>query len=214
MKNILSKFLDLIYKRKCYFCKNSYENKIMCQKCYDSIILNSKAEVSTILGCKVYCATCYKNATQKLIRAVKYHNKKDLAYYQAMLMVDYFNELNLNEDFVIVPVPLFKAREKKRGYNHMDLVGEEFCVQTRMKLNNKLVSRVKDTKPQYNLNKQQRQKNLKDAFSVNIEGFDVNSKVLLIDDIFTTGSTFEAIIKELKKSGINDITCFATSMAV
>ena len=73
-----------------------------------------------------------------------------------------------------------------------------------------LIKRVKDTKPQYKLSRNQRLENLSGAFEVNKEIY--SSKTLLIlDDICTTGATFEEMIKELKNVGITDIVCFATS---
>ena len=59
---------------------------------------------------------------QKLIRGVKYHNQKELAYFQAKFMAEYFKSLKLNKNFTVVPVPLYKQRKKERGYNHMELL--------------------------------------------------------------------------------------------
>lgn len=213
MHNFISMLLDLIYKRKCYLCKSSKDNKFLCKKCYDSIIFNSKAEIAVISGCSVFCVTAYKDGVQKLIRALKYHQKKEAAYYLARLTADYFESLDLMKNFVVVPVPLHKERIKKRKYNQMVLIGEEFCNITGLEINIDLVSRVKNTKAQYRLNKKQRQENLKNAFEVDVENFDKNSEILLIDDIFTTGSTLGSVIKELKKHGINNITCLTCSVA-
>ena len=76
--------------------------------------------------------------------------------------------------------------------------------------NFQLIKRIKDTKPQYKLSKQERAKNLADAFEIYKEK-DLNKPVLIIDDICTTGSTFEEMIKMFKKAGINDIVCLASS---
>ena len=73
-----------------------------------------------------------------------------------------------------------------------------------------LVKRIKDTKPQYKLNRAERLKNLANAFEVNRKFYN-NKTLLIIDDICTTGSTFEEIIKSLNKQEIYDIICFATS---
>ena len=63
---------------------------------------------------------------QKLIRGLKYHNQRDLAYYLAKFMAEYFSKITDKDIFEVVPVPIFPKREKKRKYNHMNLVGEEF----------------------------------------------------------------------------------------
>ena len=77
-------------------------------------------------------------------------------------------------------------------------------------INPKLIKRIKPTKPQYKLSRVQRMDNLNGAFLVNQEA-DKHLPILLIDDICTSGATFESIIEELHKNSINDVTCFATS---
>ena len=92
----------------------------------------------------------------------------------------------------------------------MELVAEEFCRHSGFTPNYELIKWVKDTKPQYRLSRKERKKNLENAFEVNKEK-DLSLPVLLMDDICTTGSTFEEMISALKKEGINDILCFASS---
>ena len=125
-------------------------------------------------------------------------------------MYEYFVQLGLDKDFQVIPVPLHKNRIKKRKYNHMELVAEEFCKMSGFTPNFELIKRVKDTKPQYKLSRQERMKNLANAFVVNKEK-DLGMPILILDDICTTGSTFEEMISALKKEGISDITCLASS---
>ena len=206
----LESLLDWIYKKKCYFCKSSKEAVRMCSKCYSEMDHLPIKINRTIDGKNIYCAGIYSKNLQKLIRGLKYHNQKDLAYYLAKFMADYFNQITDKNDFEIIPVPIFAKREKQRKYNHMNLVGKEFCRITSNLLNTELVTRVKDTKPQYKLTKEERIKNLTNAFKIDKSKY--NGKTLLIiDDICTTGSTFEEIIKELKKNGISDIICLAAT---
>lgn len=183
----------------------------MCSKCYDKMEYLPIEENRVVLGAKIYCAGEYEQNLQKLIRGLKYHRQGDLAHFQARFMYEYWQKIQNKEDFYqVVPVPLFKTREKSRKYNHMALVAEEFCKLTGYEINLELIKRIKDTKPQYKLNKLQRMENLANAFSINKTNL-LKGKILLIDDICTTGSTFENIIVELKKNDINDIVCFATT---
>jgi len=207
--NSLNWLLDWIYKKKCYFCGSSKECLEMCSKCYEQMEYLPIQTNKEIFGVNVYCAGIYEQNLQKLIRGLKYHKQRDLAYFQAKFMYEYWQKIkNKKEFYTVVPIPLFKEREKSRKYNHMALVAEEFCKLTGYELNLELVKRIKDTKPQYKLNKIQRMENLANAFKINKV---VNENILLIDDICTTGSTFENIIIELKKHDINDIICFATT---
>lgn len=215
MKKILESLLDLIYRKKCYFCGKSKYSIKMCPSCYEKLEFSDRIANRIVNGVDVYCAGIYTKELQKLIRGLKYHKQRDLAYFQAKFMYEYFANLdNLkNKDFELIPVPLHQNRIKKRKYNHMELVCEEFSKLSGFECNFELIKRIKDTKPQYRLSRVQRLKNLSGAFEVNKNK--ISGKPLLImDDICTTGSTFEEMIKVLKNAGIKNIVCFATSTPV
>ena len=211
MKKFFLDLLDWIYKKKCYFCRSSKESVKMCSKCFDELEF-LPVEVNRTLcgGVKVYCAGVYSKYLQKMIRGLKYHGQRDLAYYQAKFMWQYWEKLELEGDFVIVPVPIYPKRKKKRKYNHMELVAMEFSKISGFEVNFDLIKRVKDTKAQYNLNKAQRMLNLSKAFEVDKSKYQ-GGKILLLDDICTTGSTFDEMVREFNNAGICDITCFATT---
>lgn len=211
MKNFLSELLDWIYKKKCYFCGGSKESVRMCTDCYDNLDFLPVKINRTIFNAKVYCAGVYSKNLQKLIRGLKYHGQKELAYYLAKFMFEYWQRLHIEGDFQIIPVPVFIKRKKKRKYNHMELAAEEFANFSGYIVNTKCIERVKDTKPQYNLNKIQRLRNLKAAFRVYPDEVIKDKKILIIDDICTTGSTFEEMIREFNDAGFYDITCLTAS---
>ncbi len=211
MQKFFENLLDWIYKKKCYFCGSSKECVTMCNSCFDKLDF-LPAETNRIYNnIPIYCAGIYDKNLQKMIRGLKYHNRKDLAYYQAKFMYQYWQRLNIEEYFQIIPVPIFPRRKKQRKYNHMELVAKEFAALSGYEINTNLITRIKDTKPQYKLNKTQRMSNLDKAFKVNRNYGQENKKLLIIDDICTTGSTFEEMIRELNKNGFYDIICFATT---
>lgn len=210
MKKFFLSLLDLIYKKKCYFCSSSKSSLRMCPKCYDEMIYGNFFAQRIIDGVNVYSCGIYERTLQKLIRGLKYHKQKELAYYLAKFMYEYWIQLDDKRRFQVIPTPLHKNRIKKRKYNHMKLVAEEFCALSGFSLNNDLIKRIKDTKPQYKLSRQERLKNLSEAFEVDITK-DLKMPVLILDDICTTGSTFEEMIKTLKSAGITDIVCLAAS---
>lgn len=215
LKTLIDKLLDYIYKKRCYFCGRSYECVKMCSKCYDTLAFSDLRVNRTVLGSDVYVAGIYEKTIQKMIRGIKYHKQKSLAYYQAKFMWEYFlalcDEMGIDKEFQVVPVPLYKTRERQRGYNHMKLVAEEFCNLSGFEPNYELIKRVKHTKAQYKLSRPERLKNLHKAFEVDKSKFIEGKPVLILDDICTTGSTFESMISELQANGIDDIVCFATS---
>lgn len=211
MKNFIIGLLDWIYKKKCYFCKSSQECTKMCSKCFDDLEFLPLQVNRKIFRTNIYCAGLYSKNLQKLIRGLKYHKQKDLAYYQAKFMWQYWERLNIEGDFQIIPVPIFPKRKKQRKYNHMELVASEFAKLSGYEINFEAIKRIKDTKPQYKLNKSQRMMNLSQAFNADKTKIINDKKILIIDDICTTGSTFEEMIKEFNNIGIYDIVCFATT---
>lgn len=213
MKNIFESLLDLIYRKRCYFCGSSKYSVKMCPECFNNLEYSNFIPNRIIDGVNIYCAGTYTKELQKMIRGLKYHRQRELAYYQAKFMYDYLCNIASLKDrnFILVPVPLHVNRVKKRKYNHMELVCEEFAKLSGLSCNFDLIKRVKDTKPQYNLNRKERMCNLYQAFEVDVSHIEPNTAILIMDDICTTGSTFEEMITTLKNSGINDITCLATA---
>lgn len=214
MKTFFLNLLNWIYKKKCYFCGKSKENQKMCSHCYNQMNYLPLEASRNLMGVNIYCAGTYEQNLQKMIRGLKYHNQKDLAFFQAKFMYDYWLKLpNKEEQYTVIPVPLYKSREKSRKYNHMKLVVDEFCNLSGYEINLDFLKRIKDTKPQYRLSKNQRMENLANAFEINPQ-FKPEYPVIILDDICTTGATFENIIIELKKSNINNIVCFATTTPI
>ena len=212
MLKFIESFLNLIYRKKCYFCGSSKQSLRMCSKCYESLEFSDFNANRIILGIDVFCAGIYNKNLQKLIRGLKYHKQRDLAYFQAKFMYEYFRNIEVlqNRDFEIIAVPLHEKRIRQRRYNHMELVAEEFAKLSGFSCNFELIKRVKDTKPQYKLSRVQRLENLSKAFDVKREFYN-NKSLLILDDICTTGSTFEEIIKEFNQEKITDIVCLSTS---
>lgn len=210
MKKILLSLLDLIYRKKCYFCSSSKSSLKMCPQCYDELSYSEFRVNRIIEGVNIYSCGVYEKYLQKLIRGLKYHRQKELAFYLAKFMFEYWEKIGDKREFQVVPVPSHEKRVKQRKYNHMDLVVEEFCKISGFEPNYELIKRVKDTKPQYKLTRKERMQNLSDAFIVDLEK-DLGKPVLILDDICTTGATFEEMINTLKKQGIQEIVCLASS---
>ena len=210
MKRFFLSLLDLIYKQKCYCCGSSAENCKICSKCYDALETCPPSPGKFVAGVNVYCAGRYNKNLQKMIRGLKYHKQKDMAVYIAKFMYEYWRDLGINGNFTIVPVPLHPKRLKKRKYNQMELVADEFSKLSGYHVNTKLIRRVKETQPQYKLSRIERLENLNKAFEVDKNEY-TGGGILILDDISTTGSTFEVMVNELKFNGINNIVCFAAA---
>lgn len=109
---------------------------------------------------------------------------------------------NLKKYDIILIVPINKKREKERGYNQSELIAKEISKIILAKIEKHILYKIKNTKPQSTLNKQQREENAKGAYiaknTLKIE----NKKILIIDDIYTTGNTVNECAKMLIEKGI------------
>lgn len=178
----------------------------MCSKCYSKIRFLPAGIVRTIAGVDIYSATIYDGIIKTLVKDLKYYKKKKLAIIQAQIMFEYWQQLNIKDEFVILPVPIHPHRLKERKYNHMDLVAIEFSKLTGFDVNKNFLLRIKDTEKQFKLNKRERIQNIRNAFDIDKEvELSKEKNILVIDDITSTGITLEEIIKLLKKNGYKNI---------
>ncbi len=110
---------------------------------------------------------------------------------------------------IIIPVPISKKRIKQRGYNQSELIIKECAKLDRnIVVCTNVLYKIKNTKPQSTLNKEQRKINLKGAYKLENSGTIANKRILLFDDIYTTGSTLEECATVLKQAKVREIGVF------
>lgn len=147
----------------------------------------------------------YRGAIRKIMYRFKYSNKREYAVFFAEEAWRIYGEwIQKNGIQAIIPVPMYGPKQRRRGYNQAECFAKELSKQTQIPVQTGLVKRVRDTAPQKELNDIQRKNNLKSAFHCeqNIVQY---SRVLLVDDIYTTGSTADAVYEELKKNGVTEV---------
>lgn len=156
----------------------------------------------------------YEGALRDLVRHLKYQKKMEaLPCLQTFLHAveeDFFRAADVPPAPVAVPVPLFAAKEKKRGFNQTELIFKAWLKEHAIPMERLLV-RTRATKPQYGLSKDERRENMRGAFSVPAEKQqDVREKdVLLLDDIYTTGVTCAECARALKAAGARRVIVLA-----
>ena len=106
---------------------------------------------------------------------------------------------------IIIPVPIHKKRKHRRGYNQTELVAKEISHQLKIKMGKDVLIKNINTKAQSELSKKERNDNIKGAFKVQNLQKIIGKKILLIDDIYTTGSTANECRKILKLAGAKNI---------
>lgn len=177
----------------------------MCEVCREKMLKSGRKSSKIVAGVRIDAYFTYKDEMQKLIRGLKYHNKKELAADIAKILYEIAGAKAFpTENAEIVPVPLHTKRQAKRKYNHMELIANELSALSGCKVNTELIKRVKYTAPQYNLSSKERRENLKGVFEVFPEACN-GKQLILLDDISTTGATLEEMVLELQKHNINNI---------
>lgn len=161
----------------------------------------------------LYFALPYKEKvlTRKLIYQFKYQPYlKDLAKTLASILIEHFilSGKNTNEiwnNSVLLPIPLDKKKLKIRGYNQSEELAKELSIILQIPIITNNLVKIKNTKPQMELSKEEREKNLENAFEIKNPSELLGKKIFLVDDVYTTGSTMEECTKTLKESGIKNV---------
>lgn len=222
--------LDFLYPKKCVNCRKFGE--YICTDCFSKIAFNDNftcpmcnrpsVTFMTHPGCQkpygldgVLTITVYNNLTKKLIYQFKYspHLSK-LAAIIADLMIEgliqneIFYKFLEDNNPVIIPIPLSKKRFKERGYNHAELLASCVAQYFKIKISKRTLVRIKETKPQYKLNREERIKNMKNAFGIlNLPTAksQMPKAVILVDDITTSFTTLKESAKILKLKGAKKV---------
>ncbi len=153
-------------------------------------------------------AVIYQGVACDMVRGLKYHDRTDLAPWMAGWMLRAGSEL-LAEADLIVPVPLYWRRFFRRKFNQSAELARALSARSGIRFEPSVVKRVRQTRPQVGLERREREDNLRGAFRVPPEGMlaIAGRRVLLIDDVYTTGATVRAVTLALKKGGAGQWTC-------
>lgn len=209
LKKIKNFLLDLFFPKYCLGCKK--EGEYLCQDCKEILeILKIHRKYKTKYLSDLYFPLTYKNLlAKKLILSFKYRPfLKDLAKTLASLIFDHLKlieEENEFSDFILIPLPLEKKRLRWRGFNQTEEVGKNLADFLKIPILTNVLFKIKNTLPQVNLSEAERKENVKGCFLIKNEFQIKNKKILLLDDIYTTGATMEEAAKILKKAGVKEI---------
>ena len=147
----------------------------------------------------------YRGGIRESMYRFKYSNRREYAGYYAQEAYELHRKwMEARQIEVILPVPMYRKKEKKRGYNQAAVFAERLGETAGIPVKYDLIQRVRNTTPQKELNDTERKKNLKEAFAVTGQNIPYN-RILLVDDIYTTGSTVDAIAEVLRGVGVREI---------
>ena len=230
ISKIYDSLLTLFYPQACQVCEDSVENSsngTVCRKCWEkthifsgnetlcvkcgAILRESNAPIETFCHrCDEYfydaarAVGIYENA----LAAAIVHLKREpfIAQRLQKLFVNAFYNSPFEDANLIIPVPLSKNRYLERGFNQAGILAEILSRETKLKIDDKSLSRQIHT-PMHRaaMDKKAREMTVKNAFQVKRAEFIKNKKILLIDDVFTSGATVSSCAEVLKKKGASKV---------
>lgn len=193
---ILDKIIELIYPERniCFIC-DEFDESIknhLCSEC------KSKLEfIESSIEDDIICPLKYTDDIREIIFKYKYSKKSYLYKMLGPLLLTEFLKRNIDID-LIVPIPLSKRKKAKRGFNQSELLASFLSEKLNIEMDTKNLIKHKKTKSQSGLSKPLRRENIKGAFSIKENVFE-GKTVLIVDDIMTTGATYN----EAKRNIIN-----------
>lgn len=202
---VITKFLSPPY---CVWCENLlHDYTVLCNACQNLVprISSSITAVSGARSLVVHAYTAYQAPFDKLIQA-KLHGQQTPIFQLGTLIAEYVKKLSLECD-IIVPVPLHWQRNMWRGFNQAEILAQSIAPVVGRPVITALI-RHKKTVFQSALSAPQRKENVAHIFSVNKEKHSIslkNKRILLIDDLYTTGATAQAAALELYKHGAQSV---------
>lgn len=228
---IVNFMVNLLYPRRCPVCGGIVfpEKNLIHPSCISRLSpvkspSCKKCGKEVTSGQAEYCYDCsrhphtfesgmalfnYNEAARDSMAAIKYKNRREYLDFYASAMDYRFRKIILRLDAdVLVPVPIHPSRRRRRGYNQAEELADRLSGRWKIPVDAGLLTRKKKTAPQRELSPAERLKNLREAFSVNIKhekSAGIPKTVILVDDIYTTGSTAEACTRVLMEAGVKKV---------
>lgn len=196
--------LEIIYPREsyCIICGKE-ESDGICDACKLSIkhieyIIPSKEEIF------INSYGHYGGVLKSLILRLKYHKDFTAGDILAKLVEGYIKQNIDYKEYVISYIPMSKKSQIKRGFNQCEYISKKIAYNLSIR-NILLLFKCRETKEQKKLKRQERFENVKDAFGVYEKRLEGVNKIILIDDVATTGATMIEAYRTLKKYGVKEI---------
>ncbi|MFA5169524.1 MAG: ComF family protein [Candidatus Paceibacterota bacterium] len=216
----LKQIWDLIFPKKCINCKK--EGPYLCEDCLSLIEINpyqyclcEKLEKRDKCDkCKnryldkIFSAASFKNKILKeAIHKFKYGYIKDLCQPLSILILTHLQAIGMeiNKSFIIIPIPMTDKKKRRRGFNQSEEMGKTISESTGIPLLSNMLIKIRETAPQMELKREERINNIKDCFKIEKGEIIKDKIILLLDDVYTTGSTMEECAKALKQSGAKEV---------
>ena len=204
----IEKTLEYIFLPSCGIC-NKLGEGYLCKKCEKElekykINLNNEENIDNYIE-KLHVFK-YEKMIRELIIQYKFNEKSYLYKTFCELIIKNKKVFDFIKSYdIIIPVPMYSKRIRKRGYNQSELIAKELAKKLNIGYNKKVLIKVKKNKPQSILNKKERKENTENVYKIINKEKIYDKKILIFDDIYTTGATINACIKEIEKAKVKKI---------
>jgi ComF family protein len=208
-------FLNLFFPHICYACGSDLvsDHQILCLRCLHRLPYTRFERIAENPIEKIFWGrTPIEHAAsllyftkgsvvERLLYQLKYRGKKEVGIYCGRLMGEAIRNAEVFGQYdSIVPLPLFKKREHARGFNQAKIIAEGMAMVLKIPVLDDVVERVQATESQTHKNRIERWQNMRERFRINAPEKIANTRILLIDDVITTGATLESCATELLKA--------------
>ncbi len=226
--------LDALFPPLCLWCRKILaaegKERNLCDTCFDCIpvrtaytcptcgarLANMESACHRDMPLHLAAAAPYSHEiVQRLILDLKYRRMTAAAMPLAHLIAKHLTHIRLpRESMVLVPLPLYPARKRKRGFNQSELIAELLAPKLGIAPETTALARVKNTLPQANIeHKDARARNVAGAFAVRRSEKIRSKTILLLDDVLTTGATMAEAARTLKAAGARRIIAVVAAKA-
>lgn len=226
MHNLFKTVFDIFYPISCGGC-NAATGSILCKACIDTFrpVEEEKAcpVCGRFIGKPVLCGACmeekrafkrgyfgyyFEDRFRDALHSFKFNGRIDVGECLVRLLRERFGTITENVDCV-VPIPVTEKRLTERGFNQSFIIAEEIAKMTGKELCPSVLIKTKQTRDQYALSRKERKSNVKAVFAVKNSRQILGKRVLLVDDLFTTGYTAREAARLLIRSSVKEVTFFA-----
>ncbi len=219
-------FLDLVFPKKCvgcgkfgdYICRDclakiNFVEKPVCPICQRQAIGGK-----THPGCAgkyrldgLIVAAKYRGSVKTAIQKVKYKWVFDIEKILVDLVAGQIWKFDFPQNAILMPVPLHAKRKRWRGFNQSEILAKTLAKKFHVKYGDFLVRKL-ETKTQVGLSREDRKKNIRDAFELNAGTKVRGQNIILVDDVYTSGATMGECAKVLKKAGAKSVWGMAVAL--
>ena len=212
-------FLDLIFPKRCvvcgrfgeYLCDKDKKN-IQPAKAFCPVCLRAAIGGATHPKCKgklsldgLICMVDYKSPVKEIIAELKYRFVTDLArMLEQEIRKSRFLDKYDFAGFTVVPIPLSSGRKNWRGFNQTEILAKVVARRLRLIVTPEILRKIRETKPQAKLRREDRLKQVKGTFGLVLETVK-GKKYIIFDDVWTTGATLKEVAAVLKRKGASAV---------